>query len=312
MSCRNPPSQDGLLLLDKPPGITSFTALGAIKKKLGTKKAGHTGTLDKFASGLLVVLTGRYTRLAPFITDMDKTYECVFEFGIQTTTLDPEGEVICARPAPEKKVLLAAASRFTGPLMQRPPDFSAIHVNGKRASQRARAGEKPVLKERPVTIYSFDVQEYSPPFLSCRVSCGKGTYIRSLARDLAEACGSCAYVKELKRMEVGPFFLKDAVSPEDFIPEKNLLAGRAVLEKLIPCPSLVVKESCLASLMAGKPLRDDFFHETSERGEPAEAPPQEEGRGRPCLVFTESGDLAALIERRASFYAYRFVCGQPE
>jgi tRNA pseudouridine55 synthase len=290
---------DGLLLLRKPAGLTSFAALNTIKKKLGTKKVGHTGTLDKFAGGLLVVLTGRYTRLAPLISGMDKNYDCVFEFGAETTTLDPEGEIIRRETPPDRDTLFAAIKKITGPIMQKPPLFSAVHVNGKRAYERAIHGENVELRERPVTIHAFDIQAYDPPFLSCGIRCSKGTYIRSLARDLGGACSSCAYVKELTRTEVGPFHLDGAVLPADFDPSSSLKNGRDFLEQLVPGKSVLIKDEYYDSLRMGKALRDEFF----------DTPPASRNAGEgPVLVFTIRGDLAAVIEKNKNGYAYRFVC----
>jgi tRNA pseudouridine55 synthase len=291
--------EDGLILLAKPPGLTSFAALNAVKKKLGTKKVGHTGTLDKFAEGLLVALSGRYTRLAPLISGMDKRYSCVFEFGTQTATLDPEGEIVKTAPPPGEDALRGAVKRFTGPIMQKPPDFSAVHVGGERAYRMALRGENPGLEERPVTVYSFDVESWQPPFLSCEIHCGKGVYIRALARDLAQAVSSCAYVKTLRRVGVGPFRLADAVSPGDFDPESSPKRGRDFLEKLIPGKSLTVKNRHAGDLREGKPLRDVFFENPQTWGTCPEG-------DRP--VFTESGELAAVITKTGNGYAYRFVC----
>ncbi|MDR1316882.1 MAG: tRNA pseudouridine(55) synthase TruB [Spirochaetales bacterium] len=289
--------RDGLLLLAKPPGLTSFTALNAVKKKLDTKKVGHTGTLDKFAEGLLIALSGRYTRLAPFISGMDKRYSCVFEFGTETASLDPEGGVVKTAPLPEEESLRAQIRRFTGPLMQRPPDFSAIHVEGKRAYQMALRGEELKLQERPITIYSFEVESWQPPFLSCSVHCSKGTYIRALARDLGRAVSSCAYVKVLRRTQVGPFHLAGAVAPGDFDPESSLKRGRDFLEKLFSEQPLTLKDQCIGAVRAGKPLCDDFFE-----------PSGEDFPAGDRAVFTKNGELAAVISGDGKRYTYRFVC----
>ncbi|MDR3201507.1 MAG: tRNA pseudouridine(55) synthase TruB [Spirochaetales bacterium] len=291
-------SANGLLLLSKPCGITSFAALAAVKKKLGTQKVGHTGTLDKFAEGLLVVLCGRYTRLAPFISGMDKRYSGIFEFGAETATLDPEGEIVRRGSLPEAEAIESAVKNLTGPIMQRPPDFSAVHIDGKRAYERALRGEDVEIPERPVTIYSFDIQDWQPPFLSCSVHCSKGTYIRSLARDLGRAVSSCAYVKSLRRTQVGPFILDEAVSLDEFSLE-CVKSGREFLERLVPGKSAVVKDGYYESLRMGKPLRDDFF----------ETPPADARDGAAgVLVFTRAGDLAAVISRNEKGYAYHFVC----
>jgi tRNA pseudouridine55 synthase len=286
-----------LVLLDKPPGVTSFAALHTIKKKLGTRKVGHTGTLDKFAGGLLVALAGSYTRLNPFISGMDKKYECVFEFGIETSTLDPEGEIVCRRNLPREEELRAAIKKFTGPLMQRPPLFSAVHVDGRRSYQRALLGETSLPAERPVIVYAFEMTGWRPPFLACSVHCGKGTYIRSLARDLAKAVSSCAYVKSLRRTRVGPFCVEEACAPEDFSADR-LRCGREFLERLFPGRSAVIRGRYYGSLRQGKALQDEFF----------ENPPAAETGENAILVFTREGQLAAVIEKNSNGYAYRFVC----
>jgi tRNA pseudouridine55 synthase len=291
------PFSGALVLLDKPAGVTSFAALHTIKKKLGTQKVGHTGTLDRFACGLLVALAGSYTRLNPFISGMDKSYECVFEFGIQTSTLDPEGEITSRGSLPGEEDLRAAIKNFTGPLMQRPPLFSAVHVEGRRSYERALRGETHEPAARPVNVYSFEVKGWQPPFLACSVRCSKGTYIRALARDLAEALSSCAYVKALRRTRVGPFCVEEACAPEDFS-TASLKSGREFLERLIPGRSAVIRGRYFESLRQGKALRDEFF----------EDPPAAETGENAVLVFTGEGQLAAVVEKNRSGYAYRFVC----
>ncbi len=148
---------DGILLFYKPRGITSFQALGNIKRTLGTPKVGHTGTLDKFAEGLLIILTGKFTRFNSLITGMDKTYEGLVHFGEETDTLDPEGTVIRTAALPSPKDFEEAVKKFSGSLMQRPPVYSAIHTGGKRASDIARSGQNPVLAERPVTVHRAEI-----------------------------------------------------------------------------------------------------------------------------------------------------------
>jgi tRNA pseudouridine55 synthase len=149
-----------------------------------------------------------------------------------------------------------------------------------------------------VNVYAFEITGWQPPLLSCRVHCGKGTYIRSLARDLALALGSCAYVKELRRTQVGPFCVQDACGPEEFSPAASLKRGREFLERLIPGRSVVLRERYSRSLRRGETLRDDFF----------ENPPAAESGEKAVLVFSREGELAAVIEKDANGYAYRFVC----
>ena len=209
----------GILPYAKHSGITSFASLGCIKKALHTKKVGHTGTLDSFAEGLLVVLTGSLTRLVPYFTLFDKTYEAVISFGEETDTLDPCGTVVRSAPLPDAASFERAFASFRGNLMQRPPSYSAVHVNGKRASDLAREGRAALLPERAVAVYQSDILEmrlvqeggrsrvrYARVFFHV----SKGTYIRSLARDLALACGSAAHLIGLKRTKVGCFDIAQA------------------------------------------------------------------------------------------------------
>ena len=209
----------GILPYAKHSGITSFASLGCIKKALRTKKVGHTGTLDSFAEGLLVVLTGSLTRLVPYFTLFDKTYEAVISFGEETDTLDPCGIVVRSAPLPDTASFERAFASFRGNLMQRPPSYSAVHVNGKRASDLAREGRAALLPERAVAVHQSDILEmrlvqeggrscvrYARVFFHV----SKGTYIRSLARDLALACGSAAHLIGLKRTKVGCFDIAQA------------------------------------------------------------------------------------------------------
>lgn len=206
----------GILPYAKKSGLTSFSSLGCIKKALHTKKVGHTGTLDSFAEGLLVVLTGSLTRLVPFFTLFDKTYEAVISFGEETDTLDPSGSVIRSAPLPDSADFEKSLSAFCGNIMQSPPAYSAIHVNGKRASELAREGRLESLPERPVTVFKNEILEtrLTPEnkvrYARVLFHVSKGTYIRSLARDIALNCNSAAHLIGLKRTKVGCFSLENA------------------------------------------------------------------------------------------------------
>jgi tRNA pseudouridine55 synthase len=215
-------SKDGIILLAKQSGITSFSSLWQIKNALSTKKIGHTGTLDTFAEGLLVAVSGRLTRLAPYITDCDKEYEALIRFGVETDTLDPDGAVVSEKRLPPYERVMEALGKFTGTVMQVPPSYSAVHVDGQRASDRTRKGESVIVPPRPVTIHTLEalyaLDDRGNPAsagsavrdLAIRVSCSKGTYIRSLARDIAHEVASCAHLAALRRTRIGPFYLRDA------------------------------------------------------------------------------------------------------
>lgn len=207
---------DGIVLLAKQPGLTSFSSLHSIKKSLGTSKVGHTGTLDSFAQGLLVVCTGRLTRLAGNITEFNKTYKAILKFGSETDTLEYTGNIIKTAELPTLESLKKSISKFTGNIMQRPPVYSAIHVDGHRASDLARSGKTAEIPARPVTVFDAELKdvllnsEKEVEYALIDFSVSKGTYIRSLARDIAESCGSAAHLAGLYRTKVGNFRIEDS------------------------------------------------------------------------------------------------------
>ena len=214
--------RSGLALLRKPEGITSFQALFPVKRALDSEKVGHAGTLDRFASGLLVVLVGSYSRLAQYVVSGEKLYRGIIGFGSETATLDPEGEVVARAEAPTRVQIEDALPGFRGSIMQRPPAYSAVHVDGKRAYKLAREGKVPELKERQIEIYSLTLISYENDDAFVEVRCSSGTYIRSLARDIALACGSRAHLRSLERLSIGPYKVEDATNPETFDPDADL------------------------------------------------------------------------------------------
>jgi tRNA pseudouridine55 synthase len=217
-----PESPDGIVLLAKQSGQTSFTSLWQVKDALATKKVGHAGTLDTFADGLLVLLAGRMTRLVPYISECDKEYQALVLFGRETDTLDPDGAVIAEAPLPTRSDIERVLPSFLGEITQRPPSYSAVHVGGRRASELMRKGTAVEVPERQVTIHSLTVDSFVSPAgtpslpdnpvqsMTMHVVCSKGTYIRSLARDIARAAGSIAYLGSLRRLRIGAFSLADA------------------------------------------------------------------------------------------------------
>ena len=190
----------------KEAGVTSFQSLRAVKAAYPAQKVGHTGTLDRFAGGLMIVLVGEATRLNPFFTGFDKSYRAVMRFGVQTDTLDPEGAVVRdGGRIPSLAEIEAVLPSFTGKTLQRPPVYSAIHVGGKRAYREARKGREIEMPEREIEISRLSLVSYDPPYLVFDASVSKGTYIRALARDIALSLGSCAHLTALDRYRVGPF-----------------------------------------------------------------------------------------------------------
>jgi tRNA pseudouridine55 synthase len=208
----------GVWLVDKPAGPTSHDVVAAVRRRLGRGvKVGHAGTLDPFATGLLLILTGRATRLAPFLTALDKTYVATVRLGATSATGDPEGPVtVSGHPAPADRVE-GVLSTFRGRRRQRVPAFSAVKVGGERLYRRARRGEEVEAPEREVVIHGIEMLGYdrSTGRLRLEVRCGKGTYMRQLAVDIGESLGCGGYCEELRRTAVGHMGTAAAVAAED-------------------------------------------------------------------------------------------------
>jgi len=211
-----PLTPSGILLLDKPRGLTSNAALGRAKRILGIKKAGHTGTLDPMATGLLVLCFGEATKVSGFLLDADKAYRAEATLGVTTDSEDAEGQILEERPVPdlEKAALETVLDRFRGPIDQVPPMHSALKHQGKRLYELARQGETVERPPRQVTIHSLELLDWTTPKLSLNVRCSKGTYIRSLVRDIGEVIGCGAHLSALRRTESAPFNLDNAITLE--------------------------------------------------------------------------------------------------
>ena len=209
------PSTEGLLLVDKPTGITSHDVVDVVRRTLGTRKVGHAGTLDPMATGLLLLGVGRATRLLRFLGDLSKTYEGTMRLGIETTTLDAEGEVVRTAPVTATSDEVASAMRaLEGASLQRPPAYSAVKVGGRKLYEAARRGEQLEAEPRPIHVESFELRSYDPPDARFRVACSAGTYVRVLAADVGTAVSSGAHLVELRRTAIGPFRVVDASAPE--------------------------------------------------------------------------------------------------
>lgn len=205
---------NGWVVLDKPLGITSTQALGKVRWSLGAAKGGHGGTLDPLATGILPLAFGEATKALPYIVDASKTYRFTVRFGLETTTLDAEGPVTeTSDRRPETAAIEAALPAFHGTIAQVPPAFSAIKIDGERAYDLARAGETVELAARPVEIHALRlIGRDDADHATFEVDCGKGTYVRSLARDLSRALGTFGHVTMLRRLRVGPFGLDQATT----------------------------------------------------------------------------------------------------
>ena len=203
-----------VIVLDKPRGLTSQQAVTSVKHALGVKKAGHAGTLDPMATGVLLVCVGEATKISRFLMDLQKEYLATVKLGERTDTLDAEGEVVerVEGVVPRARAVSDALGKFRGEIMQRPPMYSAIKKNGTPLYKLARKGIEVERKERPVTIYSLLLEAYEFPYLTIRLSCSKGTYVRTLADDLARELGTVGHLTALRRTAVGRHRVEGAVT----------------------------------------------------------------------------------------------------
>lgn len=213
---------DGIILIDKPADMTSFGVVARIRRVLSQQagkkvKVGHTGTLDPFATGLMILVTGKECKNAGVYTKLDKVYEATFRLGQTSTTGDPEGEITdVSSIKPSREELEKILARFTGEISQRPPIFSAIKINGQRAYKLARNGEEVEIPTRRVNIYSLELLDYTYPEVKIRAHVSSGTYIRSLAVDIGDALGTKAYCSELRRISISEWNVADAKKLSDF------------------------------------------------------------------------------------------------
>lgn len=205
----------GWLVLEKPSGITSAHAVDKVKRLLHPEKIGHAGTLDPLASGVLPLALGEATKTVPYMMDAAKTYAFTVRWGESRDTDDSEGQVLATSPArPSKTDILAILPQFTGAIQQTPPIYSAIKVDGKRAYDMARDGQKVELKSREVTVHSIEITEHNEHESAFLCHCSKGTYVRSLARDMGQLLGCLGHITVLRRLKVGNFSENDAISLE--------------------------------------------------------------------------------------------------
>lgn len=277
---------EGVLLLDKPEGPTSHDVVATVRRFLGERRVGHAGTLDPFATGLLVLLIGRATRLLPYLSSEPKEYRALVRFGVETTTDDRTGAIACTAELPGEAAVRAALRNLTGSLMQEPPAYSAKQVGGRRAHVAARQGAPLALRPVPVIVHSWHVHQVSSTLLDATVICSGGTYVRSLARDLGRLVGSAAHLAELRRLRSGHFRVDGAVALAE------LRSGDApILPALAAVPHLAVQQlgtGEMAGLRHGRPV--------------AAAMP-----GQTAALLDERGGLAAIATREGELWRPRVV-----
>ena len=210
--------ENRIILIDKPAGISSFGAVARVRTQLKNEfghkvKVGHTGTLDPFATGLLILLSGKMTKKSNEFLKLDKVYEATLKLGYTSTTGDLEGEITKWPDAtpPKPEVIASTVQSFVGKITQTPPKFSAIKINGERAYKLARKGKDFEIPSREIEIYSIEILNYRYPELKIRVHCSSGTYIRTLAEDIGKALNTGAYLTALRRTKIGTYDIKDAI-----------------------------------------------------------------------------------------------------
>lgn len=280
-----PPAPTGLLNIAKPPGLTSRQVVDRVQRLVRPAKAGHAGTLDPLATGVLVVCVGQATRLIEYVQRMQKTYVGEFLLGRTSDTEDSTGAVVelVDPPLPTRAAIEAAIPKFLGTIQQRPPAYSALKIEGRRAYDLARAGEEFELASRPIEVYGIEIVSYDYPRLTLRIRCGSGTYIRSLGRDLAEAVGTGAVMSALERTEIGCFTSSAGVDADtltrdtlsDFLQPPSLAVASL--------PQMVVSAEERKLLANGRAIvRANFAGAEAE-------PPAE------VAAFDEAGNLTALL-----------------
>lgn len=247
---------DGILLIDKHEGETSYGVVRKVKSALGKRKSpkvGHAGTLDPFASGLLIVLVGQGTKLSRFIMSEKKVYRATVRLGVETDTLDPTGQVTKTVKVPDIKPLYITekAQMFLGEIEQTPPNFSAVRYKGARAYKLAREGMKMDLKRRKVTVFSLRIISVDLPDIAIEVSCSSGTYIRSLAYDLGKELGTGAHLKSLRRMASGSFKAFNALSSREILTKAD---NMSLQKEIIPLRDALpgMGEIEVGSILTGK------------------------------------------------------------
>ena len=269
---------EGLLLLDKPAGITSHDLVNRVRSTLGTRKVGHAGTLDPMATGLMLVGVGRGTRLLRYLSGLDKTYEGALRLGETTDTLDADGQIThTAEVAVTRQEVAGAAAAMVGESLQRPPAYSAVKVEGRKLYEAARAGEELEAEPRRIHVESFDVTTFDGHDASFVVSCSSGTYVRVLGADLGAALGCGAHLVSLRRTRIGPYEVSVALQPDD---EPVLLPVERMVDPLVR-RELTEEEAVAVSY--GRPL--------AALGTPGPVAVFDSG-GRLLAVYRDRGDAA--------------------
>lgn len=273
----------GVLVVDKPVGLTSHDVVQIIRKGTNIRRAGHTGTLDPRASGVLVVLIGPAVRLSEYVSASDKRYQAVIRLGEATDTYDSEGRVVSTSPVEiTEEQFVQALQQFVGEIEQVPPPYSAVKVQGRKAYEIAREGEEVDLQPRKIKVYSLELLEWAPPEAVIDIHCSSGTYIRSLANDLGRVLGCGAHLVGLRRTRSGRFTLRDAVPLRKL---REAFADGTWYQYLIPA----------AEALADWPAIE-LDHEQVDLVRHGHRIPGQPGIGKLVRGINEQGELVALLE----------------
>lgn len=281
----------GVIALHKPSGITSRTALDFVQRLVRPEKAGHAGTLDPIASGVLVVCVGPITRLIERIQELPKQYRAEFELGVTSPSDDTETEVtaLADAPIPTLAQIEAALPKFLGTIQQVPPIYSAVKVDGRRAYNLARRQQELTLTARPVDIHALRIMDYTYPRLKLEIDCGSGTYIRSLGRDLASELGTGAIMTGLVRTMIGPLTLARAVDPEQLTPESLaplLLPAQSLFPEI---PQATLNDVEYGAVLKGRSLGNLLYGRVPN-------PDPASDRPREAFALRPDGSLLALLQ----------------
>ena len=292
----------GLVLLNKRSGPSSFAALKSLKAQYGGK-VGHCGTLDPFATGLLVALCGSFTRLSAYFSALPKEYLATIHLGQTTDTLDSEGNVNDTAPIPSLNALQKALAQYHGRYLQYPPHFSARHIRGERAYHRARRGEQFDMAPTWVTIYVLSLIYYDPPFAQIKVCCSRGTYLRALVRDIAHACKSVAYIKNLNRTKIGLLNSSEAVDSDAVQYPRDLIDPHQACHLLSFLSPLVIAPPYEEKIRQGVSLHNGMLIPAQRYSAPLNL-----SQTSPiyCL-FNNRGTLLAACRSEPPNYRYIFV-----
>jgi tRNA pseudouridine55 synthase len=283
----------GILNIDKPAGWTSHDVVARVRSLTRQKRVGHAGTLDPMATGVLLVCVGQATRVSEYLMELRKLYRARIRFGIATDTYDAEGRVTAQSDViPSRQEIEALLPRFTGSILQAPPPYSALKVEGEPAYRRARRGEAVEQAPRPVEIYEIRLLAWAPPDLEIEVACGRGTYIRSLANDLGQAAGSAAHLAALERRAVGHFTIEDATSMPEF---EALVADDLWQQRLSPLDEALLQYEALVVSAADA--------ERLKNGQPVQVGGVAGGQLR--RAYGPDGVFIALVEGDAQANAWR-------